>query len=175
MSNTDLFASVQNHLHASRSERDLPPLRNSDYYALSPYNSNMIAPTLSSDSITSDKQGQLSTAPAHGPRPLEPTSIGSGYGSENLIQYPPGSHWGATSSGVDLPLTAMGDYDVDHKLADDAYLHRYDDVHELPRAMWGKYSWNNREILERKIQNRHQGRGRQRWPVFSWVLACVYH
>ena len=70
----------------------------------------MIAPTLSSDSITSDKQGQLSTAPAHGPRPLEPTNIGSGYGSEHSIQYPPGSHWGATSSGVDLPLTAMGDY-----------------------------------------------------------------
>ncbi|WFD30108.1 protein S-acyltransferase [Malassezia sp. CBS 17886] len=43
-----------------------------------------------------------------------------------------------------------------------------------PRRSGGKFAWSNPELLERQIDARHRGVGRQAWPVLSWFFAVAF-
>lgn len=167
MSNGDLFASVQQHLHHSLGKRQ--PNENQEYYALTPYNNNMTRRTLSSESIIPDNKQAIPIMETRAPSPIEPSFIGSGYDDDNEVQYPPPSRWAPTSSGTNLPLTTI-DYDDDHKL-NDAWSER--EVPYNSEQKYGRWPWNNPDILERQVRQRQEGKGRQRWPIFSWILALA--
>ncbi|WFD33737.1 protein S-acyltransferase [Malassezia cuniculi] len=103
------------------------------------------------------------------PPPLEPSHVERGYDYDNTMQYPPATRWG--SSGSVLPLTAGGEYPDESKLAGEHHKFEYADIYQSEPV--GKYAWNNPEVLQRQINKRQQGKGRQRWPIFSWILAVA--
>ena len=191
---SDIFRSVEKHLENGMTgqranERQPNRLPNTagdhDFIPLHPYSSSEALSVHDSDSMYQLKRANDSDfdfedvySDTHGSRRpvLYPTT-------QERTGFLPYGHWDASES--ELPLaknhSSMGfaeDEEDQVRQLGDATIYpttqsRPQDASETPPPRRGKFAWSNPELLERQIEKRQFGQGRQIYPVITWFLSCV--
>lgn len=198
-SDADLFSSVQQHLHAKRAPATESPYEtqltqyggdSDSVYHLQHagdgvYETGVMHPK---GPGAFDSASGISEAPyltAAGP------DGGSMSSARRGAHYSPTHYGGAWGSDSDLPLAKHGSTmnfaeDEDDEARQLHHPMGYDEHHPTLMSNWmpnsadegvprkpGKFAWSNPELLQRQIDHRQRGDGRQSLPLVSWFLAYV--
>ena len=197
----DLFSSVQQHIQSSKPVADAPyngPVAydTESVYRLEQandgiYETSVMQPTRTGPSDVGQTYAQ------------QPYLRASPPGAQSMTSIPPYSPsryvntWG--ESEAELPLTKYGstmnfaedEYDEARQLDQPLYSEQSHKPSLLTNWMGssshheaytagnsehsGKFTWSNPDLLQRQIDQRQRGVGRQSWPIVSWFLAYVHN
>lgn len=197
----DLFSSVKQHIQSSKPVADAPYNGPVAYDTESVYRLEQANDGIYETSVMQPtRTGPYDVGQTYAQQPYLRASPPGAQSMTSIPPYSPSRYvntWG--ESEAELPLTKHGstmnfaedEYDEARQLDQPLYSEQSHKPSLLTNWMGssshheaytagnsehsGKFTWSNPDLLQRQIDQRQRGVGRQSWPIVSWFLAYVHN